>query len=35
MFEIIKIGMSSVSVESSINIWGVKLDIMFRGCKFF
>jgi len=27
--------MSYISRESSINMWGVKLDIMFRGCRFF
>jgi len=33
-FTIDKILKSYVSGESNFNMWGVKLNIMFRGCRF-
>jgi len=34
IFKIIKICKSSVSGELTINMWGVKFEIMFWGCRF-
>ena len=34
LFKIIKIRKSFVNGEWTINMWGVKLEIMFWGCKF-